>query len=994
MSDNLLKISLKQGKQFKKYQSKIKKAISRKTTLLEGFSTDETILRSQEDGYVPVLQNSQISSSMTQNINQKDLDELNRLQQKYDDLFQQYIQIQKNMGNKGLARISRQSSSNPYLNKTIKFSTGHICYVTNDGVVKYIPSTEIWNSTTAPKYPTDINIPWNETYNAPGTVIPTTPQLISGTPVKMNESLGNEGKNVYASTLISNPVSSYIGCYNDKPAPISTLVVPIMGSSNQVNGFVASASSVYQENNDFTGPWCAFDNNVNTWWHSYEGAPHDYDVNTGQYKGLFGVPNIINSSGQPQTIMGEYLQINFPNLNPITVTKYDIQGRQGCCGDPNGRDPNTWYILGWKDNQWYQVDYQSNVSFNWQMKTFNITNPQAYGAYIILVTVVGDANAPPGNRGSVQIATWNLYTSSDYSFTDDQRAMIWNPSTIGYTTFEKCQQYATENAYQYFGMQDYRQDGTAACLLSNDITRTESYGNATEQDVLVPIWASNTNTGSYASLTSEGRLVVYDANGNEVFSSTNAPAQCSNYYSSLPDTDNPGYDIGSYQNMSKDDCKKLCDGNENCLGYLVGNTAWTNYCWIKNVSDPSNFKPYSGIDYYIKNPTPQNKQNCKFILILERNGQVGIYRGNDVSQIGENIWKMDTYGKQKNPNNSLISALGKTGTNYMTSGTTLMQGEWIGSEDGTLQLLMQSDGNLVLYTSEPKQGCVKGSGDKFYGTGWINAVYKVDAVGDKNALGKIGYVDSDSNLKEYPPSMLGYSNDYQLINGYDSGGNDITTYGVSTINDCQNACSNFANCAGFVFQQSTNSCWIKDSNMYPKGEKQLNDTLVLGLRKPALPNSTSCSNEIVNVDTITYNNYTKGDQMTPETECNPPMISQADKLDYDNIKSQLAILGNDIANKMDELYAEDNRIYKKMNMNSEEFKKNLLMYRNVNLKIKKQLELESNNSIEGMQNLNMNDLNGMLSDTDIRVLQENYSYIFWSILAVGLLTATVVTMKK
>ena len=95
MSDNLLKISLKQGKQFKKYQSKIKKAISRKTTLLEGFSTDETILRSQEDGYVPVLQNSQISSSMTQNINQKDLDELNRLQQKYNDLFQKYIQIQK-----------------------------------------------------------------------------------------------------------------------------------------------------------------------------------------------------------------------------------------------------------------------------------------------------------------------------------------------------------------------------------------------------------------------------------------------------------------------------------------------------------------------------------------------------------------------------------------------------------------------------------------------------------------------------------------------------------------------------------------------------------------------------------------------------------------------------------------------------------------------------------------------------------------------------------
>ena len=66
------------------------------------------------------------------------------------------------------------------------------------------------------------------------------------------------------------------------------------------------------------------------------------------------------------------------------------------------------------------------------------------------------------------------------------------------------------------------------------------------------------------------------------------------------------------------------------------------------------------------------------------------------------------------------------------------------------------------------------------------------------------------------------------------------------------------------------------------------------------------------------------------------------------------------------------------------------------------------NKREGMQNnvrtidpssnsdkfLTMNDINSMLSDTDIRVLQENYSYIFWSILAVGLLTITVNQIKK
>jgi hypothetical protein len=119
---------------------------------------------------------------------------------------------------------------------------------------------------------------------------------------------------------------------------------------------------------------------------------------------------------------------------------------------------------------------------------------------------------------------------------------------------------------------------------------------------------------------------------------------------------------------------------------------------------------------------------------------------------------------------------------------------------------------------------------------------------------------------------------------------------------------------------------------------------------------------------------------------------------FDNIKSQLVTLGQDITSKMETLYNEDNKIYEKLNMNEKQFKKDLEKYRTLNIKIRKEFELQSNNNIEGMQNfkgsLNMNDINGMLSDSDLIVLQGNYSYIMWSILAVGLLTITVNTMKK
>ena len=137
--------------------------------------------------------------------------------------------------------------------------------------------------------------------------------------------------------------------------------------------------------------------------------------------------------------------------------------------------------------------------------------------------------------------------------------------------------------------------------------------------------------------------------------------------------------------------------------------------------------------------------------------------------------------------------------------------------------------------------------------------------------------------------------------------------------------------------------------------------------------------------------------MTQDTKCNVSI--KADRINYDNIKNQLFTLGQDIASKMEILYNKDNQIYEKLNTNSVQFKNDLEKYKQTNMKISQELNLQSNNNnIEGMQNftnvLNMNDINGMLTDADLIVLQENYKYILWSILAVGILTITINIMKK
>ena len=55
-------------------------------------------------------------------------------------------------------------------------------------------------------------------------------------------------------------------------------------------------------------------------------------------------------------------------------------------------------------------------------------------------------------------------------------------------------------------------------------------------------------------------------------------------------------------------------------------------------------------------------------------------------------------------------------------------------------------------------------------------------------------------------------------------------------------------------------------------------------------------------------------------------------------------------------------------------------------------KIKNNNMLETM--LNMNDLNGMVTDTDLVVLQNNYQYILWSIIAVGIVVATIHNIKK
>lgn len=1033
MNTDLLKLSLNQGKQFNNYQNKIKKAINTKQgfkknnsiKFKEGFvnEQDEQLLRPQDDGYTSVLQNQRQLSNNNNKVNQQQLDQLRNLQNQYQDLIQQYNQIQKTISDSSLEVINRNSSNNKYLKKNIKFTDGTICYVTSQGLAKPYSTLDIFknnsgkNGCPLENDMINLTIPWLTSY-VPGSIIPTTPTLIVGENMISGESCGNEGKNIYVSTLIDNPSSSYIGCYNDKPALTNINIIPIMNSSNNVNGFISSASSTYLSNNDTFGPWAAFDQNPNTFWSSENSTSNNYNSETGIYEGTNYV-SVVNLGN----ISGEYLGISMPGINTtsvqnITVTQYSLFPRSELLVS---QTPNSWYILGYNNGQWSQIDRQTGQQFtSSKPKSYIISNPAPYSGYILLVDKVGNDDQT-SNRSSVQIAEWNLFSNSVASGSE---AMTLDSNLIGNSSFDQCQQYAIDNGYQYFGTTDYQTNGLSSCVVSNDISRIKMYGDGTIQTTAIPVWETNTS-GSNATtcyISSEGTIILNDSSQTVIWSSPNAPQDCLNSGYVNPDTIQGSYGGNCVGKPLNIDCGNPNPNQSYGTDGIVGNlndilknkatnmlnksnwiynplTDWTGqdpaYCCSKNVNysyqcGGGDFKTgeISG-GTNINFDCTSEVSNCVFFLILQDDGNLCLNRGTDPSVNKGTIWCSNTNGQQKSVNPEWVSTKGKYGRNYLKIGETLVPGEWIGSNDGSMRLQLTKDGNLVLYTSQTKSGCSK-INNNYYGDKDINAVYQLNSVGNKNNLGKLAYIDSDSKLKEYPDSMISYSNDYQLYQGYDSGGNDLSTIQATTIDDCKTGCNNNSSCAGFVYQSNTSTCWLKKKNDF---NKQINNSVVLGVRKPMLKGSSTCSNEIVNVDTIQYDNYPKGSNMDPNTLCNTktPVVSDEDKKKFDEIKNSLYTLGQQIASEMEDLYNQDNKIYEKLNMNQQQFNKSIAVYKNINNKIQ-------SNNIEGMTTMNkklsLNDINGMLSDSDLIVLQENYSYIFWSILAVGVLIVTINTMKK
>ena len=960
-SSNNSTIALNQGALFNKYQSNIFKRNEKnmyKVNTKEGFtSMDKTNTTDTTDSTNFTEQSNSVLDSVK--TNETDIQNKINLKKEYNIVLKKYKEKLDEVNGGINDYMNRVNPKNPFLNKNIRFSTGQLAYVTNKGVVKLIPSPKILQSlVNCPrKKVVDANIPWLAEYNTSGTKIPTRPPLISGTKMVSGETCGNEGNNVYVDKLVTNPTTNFKGCYGDNK---SDYVMTFIGGSPPSDDYIV--------NGNFEQP--ELSNNTYKYYTSSSAVP-SWDFNNGV---------ILNNS----TAWG-YTQPypNGPQCASVQKTASISQTINLSSGT-------------------YTLKFIS-IGREYKSRPGNTVNIQLNGTTIYTVT-------PPIKVWTNYSTTFDITTSGNNTITflgtsskDDLSSAFQGISISGESTsnsgtysYEMCKNAAFDNGSQYFGLQSVNADtGLGYCSTGNDGVGVYQYGESFVNTEGILLWSSNTNrTGTSASLTTEGTLSVFNSSGAAIF---NTPLDMSNslvlggYIGCYKDKSSRSMSNYYGKNKTLDECKTYAEDNKYAYYGLQATSKSKNTGECRTSNDLSETTKYGLTNNCFQNSSNETVGSSwsnavystdsisSYFLILQDDGNMCIYKGSGPDDNQGAIWCSGTNGQQEKPNPTYSAELGKYGQNWIASNSTLAAGDFVGSTDGSIYLIMQTDGNLVLYTSKNAPNCKRMSDGNMGGGTNANALYEVSPVGVPSLLGSLGYVDADSILYSYPSSNKGLSDTYNKYENYDSTGNDLSgkTITNSTVDNCQTICTDDKDCYGFTFQKSTNTCFPKSSSTYPISQRQTNTDYDLYARNPKLLNPPKgVPDTIVNVDSVSYQNYNNsGSQVGGSYGISN--INSTQKQELDQLQTRLDQISQQLVDDTGKITTNNTTVGTQSANNVNGLQDFLNDYNTTNQKIEQ---------IDSVDNI--------LNDSDIKVLQENYTYLFWSILAVGTVLVTMNIAKK
>ena len=553
-------------------------------------------------------------------------------------------------------------------------------------------------------------------------------------------------------------------------------------------------------------------------------------------------------------------------------------------------------------------------------------------------------------------------------------------NTEGSYTFSQCETAAIQQGYQFFALQNANETtGIGYCAVSNDNNSIIANGNAYK---FIPLWSSNTSGQpvSYAVLSKNGTLTVCDTDGKAYFTTPNG-VSCEQVYSNSPNIDAAGNDLGFFTNQTVTSCQQMCSNEPNCNGFVMETPSNTN-CWLK-AGDLNNLTNNNNRTIYKKTV---DTSNCNYFISLQDDGNMCLYKGIPNTSDITNIWCSYTNGKQQESNNNYTLTASKYGMPFLKNDQLLNKGDWVCSENGKLLLIMQNDGNLVLYTFQIN--CFKNN-NNYLGGNLANALYNIGEIGIKSNMSQLGFIDPNSELHKYPASNIKYANNYSLnMENIDITGNDIpnSSFGdCSTVNDCMSACNTTPDCSSFVYDLTGPTPVCKPKNITDifntnSFENKIGTNAYIR-DKEAINIPQGISKSVNNIDTIKYNNYTttEGFDLQQKSQFGLINLTSVQKQQLEQLEDRLKQLSIQLDSNNNDLSENNNNLNNQIKKYTSQFTKKINEATDINTKI---------------HNFNTsNNIDNILKETEIKTLQENYRYMLWSILAI-IAVLTAINIKK
>jgi hypothetical protein len=269
----------------------------------------------------------------------------------------------------------------------------------------------------------------------------------------------------------------------------------------------------------------------------------------------------------------------------------------------------------------------------------------------------------------------------------------------------------------------------------------------------------------------------------------------------------------------------------------------------------------------------------------------------------------------------------------------------------------------------------------------VSAVYNFTSSGNYNNMGKLGYINEDNQLMEYPSSMIqqGKSNTYTTFTNVDSPGNDISMLNLNK-DECQQKCNENSDCYGYLFG-SPNYCYLKNKNIFSYLNKDgpLNplNGFSLNVKDVQVLNDSSCPKKIKNINTLDWDNYNKSQQiMNKDTTCRLEKINKELIQERDSKEQGLNWVTKQISKGLSSLMTTNATMTQQMNTEHEVMTDNLSLYDMLYAKYKQLMNYDNSN------------VNNILANSQITVLQSRYFYILWAILAIAVVIALIFLIRK